>query len=89
MNLEVFLQARFHFFCTSHWKRLPIDSLLQLPETGHINGPFTPYHGYLYSPHFSLYISYSADRENLFDDQELPKLVIISFILMTFTFDVG
>ena len=35
----------------------------------------------------SFYISSGTDKENLFDNQELPKLVIISFILMTFTYD--
>ena len=33
----------------------------------------------------SFYNSSGTDKENLFDNQELPKLVIISFILMTFT----
>ena len=44
-------------------------------------------HWYSYSPHCSLYIPYDTDKENLFDDQELLKLVIISFILVTSTFD--
>ena len=35
----------------------------------------------------SFYNSSGTDKENLFDNQELPKLVIISFILMTFTYD--
>ena len=35
----------------------------------------------------SLYNSSGIDKENLFDNQELPKLVIISFILITFTYD--
>ena len=35
---------------------------------------------------FSLH-SCGTDKENLFDDQELPKLVIISFILINFTSD--
>ena len=34
-----------------------------------------------------LNIFYGTDRENLFDSQGLLKLVIGSFILMTFTFD--
>lgn len=34
-----------------------------------------------------LCISYGSDKENLFDFEELPKLVIISCIVMTFTFD--
>ena len=32
-------------------------------------------------------ISYSTDKESLYDNQVLLKLVIISFILMTLTFD--
>ena len=35
----------------------------------------------------SLYNSSGTDKENLFDNQELPKVVIISFILITFTYD--
>ena len=33
-------------------------------------------------------ISYVANTENLFDSQELLELAIISFILVTFTFDI-
>ena len=40
---------------------------------------------YSHSPHYSLHISYSANKDILFDHQELLKLVIISFNLMTFT----
>ena len=48
---------------------------------------YTLRHWYSYSPHCSLYIPYDTDKENLFDNQELLKLVIISFILVTSTFD--
>ena len=41
----------------------------------------------LYTPEFSLYISYGTDKEDFIDNQELLKLVIISFILMTLMFD--
>ena len=34
--------------------------------------------------HCSLHISSGTDNESLFDNQELPKLVIIAFILVTF-----
>ena len=34
-----------------------------------------------------LYIFYGTNNENLPENQELPKLVIISFILMTLVFD--
>ena len=34
-----------------------------------------------------LYIFYGIKNENLPENQELPKLVIISFILMTLVFD--
>ena len=45
--------------------------------------PFAPLHMYQHSPRCSLYISYSADKENLFIYQELLRLVIISFIVVT------
>ena len=48
---------------------------------------YTLRHWYSYSPHCSLYIPYDTDKENLFDNQELLKLVIISFILVTSTFN--
>ena len=35
----------------------------------------------------ALYISWSTDKGNLFKNQELNKLKIISFILMTIMFD--
>ena len=35
----------------------------------------------------SLSISYVTNKDNLFHNQKFLKLVIISFILMTFTFD--
>ena len=37
------------------------------------------------NPHFSLYISSGTNNESLFDNQELPKLMIIAFIFVTFT----
>ena len=43
----------------------------------------------MFSPHCSLYISYGTDKENLFNNQERLKLVIISFILMTSMFVLG
>ena len=51
--------------------------------------PFTPYHQDDYSPYCSLNISYADGRENLFYDQELLQLVVISFLLMTLMFDSG
>ena len=49
-----------------------------------------PYYWYIqqnysHSPNYSLHISHGANKNNLFDHQELLKLVIISFNLMTFT----
>ena len=35
----------------------------------------------------SFYIFYDTEKENLFEDQELSKVVIISCILMTLMFD--
>ena len=44
---------------------------------------------FAYSPCCSPKISKEADKENLFHNQELLKMVIISSILMTFMFDSG
>ena len=51
--------------------------------------PFTPYHQFAYSPYCSLNIFLSTDEENLLENQELSKLVIISLILMALMFDAG
>ena len=56
---------------------------------GNLYQPFTPWNQFAYSLFCSLYISWNADKENLFNNQELYKLVIISFILMTLMFDSG
>ena len=48
-------------------------------------GPFVLSYGC--SPFCSLYISYGAAEENLFDSYGLPRLVIISFIPMTSIFN--
>ena len=40
-----------------------------------------------YSSHCSPYSSYDMDMENVFENQEFLKSGIISFILMTFTYD--
>ena len=48
---------------------------------------FPPQYLHSYSPQCSLYISYGSDKENLFDSQELLKLVIIFYILIIFKFD--
>ena len=42
---------------------------------------------HVYSCHCSLYVSYFTDWENLFKHQDNSSLVIISFILMIYTFD--
>ena len=44
---------------------------------------------YAYSPYCFLYISKGADKKNLFTNQELVSLVIISLILMTLMCDSG
>ena len=36
-----------------------------------------------YSPYCSLYTSYDTDKESVIDEQDLLKLEIIAFILMT------
>ena len=48
---------------------------------------FPPQYLHSYSPQCFLYISHGSDKENLFDSQELLKLVIIFYILITFKFD--
>ena len=42
-----------------------------------------------YSPLCSLYVFLVADKKNLFNNQELLKLVIIFFILVALTFNSG
>ena len=42
---------------------------------------------YVYSPYPILYISYGADKENLFNNQELLQLLVIYFILVTLMCD--
>ena len=49
--------------------------------------PLTLSPQYAYSPYSSPYICWGADKENLFNNQELPYMVIISFILMTLMCD--
>ena len=44
---------------------------------------------FAYSPYCSPNISKEVDKENLFHNQELLKMVIISSILTTFMFDSG
>ena len=43
----------------------------------------------IYSLYCSLHISYGADKKNLFNNRELLKLVIISFILMILVNDLA
>ena len=50
---------------------------------------FTPQYQNTYSPYCSLYISLCASKENLFNNQEVLQLIIISFILMTLMCDSG
>lgn len=47
----------------------------------------TPYYKYSYY-HWFLYISCGDDMENLFDNHELFKLVVISINLRTYTFNI-
>ena len=44
---------------------------------------FTPDDQSPYSPYCSLYTSYDTDKESVIDKQDLLKLEIIAFILMT------
>lgn len=54
---------------------------------GRIDSLIMPFHQYVYSLYCSICISYDSYKENLFDNYVLLLLVIISFTLMTFTFD--
>lgn len=54
---------------------------------GRIDSLITPSHQYVYSLYCSICISYDSYKENLFDNYVLLLLVIISFTLVTFTFD--
>ena len=49
----------------------------------------TPWYQYAYSPYCSIYIYKGADKENLFNNPELPYLAIINFILLTLMRDSG
>ena len=49
----------------------------------------TLYIPHAYSPYCVLYISLCAGKENLFNNQEVLQLIIISFILMTLMCDSG
>lgn len=49
--------------------------------------PFAPKRFKTYSPHCSFYTFHGTDKENLFDNRKLLKLVFISFIPITFSFD--
>ena len=49
--------------------------------------PITPFYKYSYY-HWFLYISCGDDMENLFDNLELLKLVVISISLRTYTFNI-
>ena len=44
---------------------------------------------YAYTPYRSLYFPHGYNEENLPDNQELLKLMIISFVLMVITFDLA
>lgn len=50
---------------------------------------FPPQYLHSYSPQCSLYISHGSDKESLFGNQEFLEVEMISFILVTFTFDLG
>ena len=85
------------FFLFDHYKCVRSDFMSSLCQLHHleffvwVGGSlgFTAtltlylYHQYTYSPYCSLYIFYGTGKENLFNNQEFFKLVIISFILMT------
>ena len=59
-----------------------IDRTETKPQTFN---PLYPENLSSYSPHWSIHFFYVAEEENLFDNQELLKLVIISFIPLFLT----
>ena len=61
-----------------------------VPNLGMVLNPsltfYPPTYVFIFSI-LSFYIFYDTEKENLFEDQELSKVVIISCILMTLMFD--
>ena len=73
-----------------HSPQLYIQAIFYTYKTDYMmSEPFTPQHQYAYSPYCSLYIPWCAGKENLFNNQEFLRLIIISFILMTLMLDLG
>ena len=73
-----------------HSPQLYIQAILYTYKTDYMmSEPFTPQHQYAYSPYCSLYIPWCAGKENLFNNQEFLRLIIISFIIMTLMLDLG
>ena len=56
-------------------------------DKGNLFDPLHPNNSKWYSEHWSLHISNGNDKEKLFDNLELLKLVTIFIILITLTFD--
>ena len=84
LNNEWIIQGEFTCYALLGVKGL--NDLKQMPVDGSFNN-INPLH-----PNFSMHIlltvlynSYGTDKENLFNNQELHKLVIILFILMAWT----
>ena len=88
------IREKFHTVCQVAIVKLLWIKLIVLKESK----PFSKFMLYgvltLYTlrsvfifPILFLYISYGNDKENLFDDQELLELVIISYVLITFIFN--
>ena len=76
------------FTLSTHFIKL--ITLLYIHQCGTtVSQPLTPYDQYSCSPYCSLYISLGADMENLFSNQKLLLLLIITFILVTFILDSG
>ena len=79
-------RVRWFFFPFKTGGYCLLNDLKQMPVDGSFNN-INPLH-----PNFSMHIlltvlynSYGTDKENLFNNQELLKLVIILFILMAWT----
>ena len=52
-----------------------------------LTSPSTPKYQHAYSPHCSLYIPYGTNQEDLYNNQKLPQILMISFNLVTYKCD--
>ena len=58
-------------FCFRWFLRRAKTIAMNFAKSGTIIEEINNFHQYVYSPYYSLYISKEADKENLFNNQEL------------------